>query len=545
MSRFILPGDLRNAPRDPFTIGAAIVTALSSATGVVLAAEAFILASTIVGTVAVGGLIAGAQFALSKTLSDKGTSGFGAGGVPVAGINAPEVRGSVRQSDPSQRIIYGQGEFGGAVSFLDDSKPPNLYLQLLMSARKISALNYLKIGANLVPFREFGMNQILEPIGPETADDPDYEGGLRMSFRPGDYDQTVDQLLADAFPNLTADGNFRQRAIASAMYEFDYGANRDEFEERWGLVSVPNPLLGVDGAPVYDPRDAAQRYPTDWNDIDDVLDAMATWQFRREAALVQGDWLGYPDGINLRPDRIRWDEIAKAADFDGESVSDKSGTVRMRHPIDGIVLLNQKPRTVMEAMLTANRGFVVQSRGRGWVASCRPRKPRFTLTDKDLAGGFRFRNEKGKRDVINQITARIPSEDRENKDIDIPVLKRPDYEAQDGELLAQTVRLPYTREHSTAQRLAFQYVEESRLPRALSVRVPIRRGLGIEIGDVGTIDSRIYPRMNAEYTVEEIGFLQDFSAMVLNLVEYDSTIARRWNPQEHEQDFTPPDLDVS
>src|SRR5262249_47393812 len=151
---------------------------------------------------------------------------------------------------------------------------------------------------------------------------------------------------------------------------------------------------------------------------------------------VQADWLGWPGGVNFPPDRIDWDRIAESASFDEIPVTNKDGTVRKRHAIDGVVTLDQSPRTVMEALLTANRGFCVQHQGRGFILSSQPRTPTFTITEADMVGDFEFRDDKPTRDLVNRVTTKFSANDREYQDTDGPVLDRPDLQELDGQILA-------------------------------------------------------------------------------------------------------------
>lgn len=536
------------AVRDPISIGISIAAAFTGATGVFVPATILGLSTfNIIGTVAIGGLLAGAQFAVNRlSAATPGTFGDTVG----LGVNAPEVRGNTQQSVPAQRIIYGRTRAGGAVFFLNTDKPPYLYLGLLLSARKVNSIKSLQIGDNAITFPTLVNNVGTDPL---QIDGQTYVSGgssrLKVCFREGSPSQPVDALLAAGFPSL--DTNFRQRGIATATFRFEYGADEDDFSSMWGRVAVPNPLIDLEGTPVYDPRDPSQRYPSDWRDKADVADAMSTWQYRRSgvdvgrtAALVQADWLGFPSGVAYPPDQIRWDEIAAAANYDEELVGNLDGTFSHRHQIDGVVQLNQKPRDVMEAMLTANRGFIVQSKGRGWVESSKPKEPVLTINDSMLLRGFEFRDDKAKVDTVNTVRTRFTSPDREYQEVDGPTLIDEDALEADGEELAISISLPFTSDYRAAERLAKQYKEEARLPRALTCVIRLK-GLGLKAGDVVLVASSIYTRMNGTYKIQTIGFLDDFSGLSLSLVETDEDIPRNWVAANDEVPFTLPAVGAS
>lgn len=512
--------------RDPLSVGIAVLSAAEAISGVAIGFEA----AATVGSIVIGGAVLGANFALNSMLAQKPNNGdFG------GGINAPEVRGNIRQSAPAQRIIYGQTRVGGAVFFLNTDTPPYLYLGLLLSVRRISRILGLRIGENGIAFSSLSNNTIAQP---NPFDGQYYISGgtsrLLCCFRDGSTSQPIDTLLHTYFPSL--DTSFRQRGIATATFRFTYGADRNDFERMWGQVSVPSPLVNVQGAAVYDPRDATQS-----------VDDETTWRYSNNAALVQADWLRQSYGVNFPADRIDWDRIATAADYDDELVGNADGTMSKRHTINGVVTLDQKPRTVMESLLTANRGFVVQSRGRGWVASSTPREATATIHDAIIIGGFELRDDKAKRDTVNTVRTRFGASDREYQEIDGPVLQRDDLITNDEEQLDITVRLPFTTDYRAAQRLAKQYLDESRLPRALTCLVKITsKTLKIEIGDCVNVDfAAPFTRANTTYTVEDYAILADFSGIQLSLTEYDASIASDWTPAEDEQPFTLPALTLS
>lgn len=518
--------------QDPVSIGIALITGFEAVTG---AAVGFTAAS-LVGSIAIGATVLGANYALAAINKPKTGSGIGA----ATAINSPEARGNIQQSAPIQQWAYGEVRKGGAVFFLDDSKPPFLHLGLLLSGRQISGIRGIHIGINDIALPSFAFDL---PLIPLDVDGQVYiKGGnsrLVMAFGAGRDDQALDPILANDFTSL--DTSFRQRGIARAMFRFQFGDDTEDFQKMWGQgVSIPSPLIDLAGMPLYDPRDPSQRYPLDWRDAEDVADAMATWKYERDAkrvgrtaALAQADWLGHPDAVNYPVNRIRWDEIARAADFDEER----------GHYIDGVVSLDQSPRTVMEAMLTANRGFMVQDRGYGWTSSSQPRDPVITIDDNMLMGGFEFQCDRAKADLVNEVRNRFSAAEREYQDVDGPVLTREDLIDVDGETFAKTVRLPFTSSSDAVQILSNQYLDEARLPRSLTCTIKVKAiGDDVGPGKIARVDSRIYPQMNGDYSIESLGMLDDFSGLPISLREYDRDISVKNYPL---QPFTLPDLTVS
>lgn len=534
---------LHAAPRDPFSIGALIVTSASAAAGVgvALGSAAFIASSWVVGSVVVGAALYGANYALNSALGKTVPKSGGIGSeVSPALINTPEARGTIREVAAPRRRIYGRMQVGGVWSFYDDHTPPYQYLQLVLCHHRITAVRAVVINKNRISFQGGNsFNTILDPIGVAGQD---YVGNLKACFRQGLEDQAIDPLLAADFPASGSDvvfdeeGNvtnlpasFRQRGAATASFKANFGTTREQFEARWGQVAFINPLVEVDGAAVYDPRDPLQ-------DVDDE----STWKFSRTAALIQADWQRQPYGGRQPSDRIRWDEVADAANYDEEIVHDKNGEPRPRHLIDGLILLNQNPRHVTEAMLTANRAFIVQSRGRiGWV-SARPRDPVLTLTEKDILGGFEFRMGQRKQDTFNRAHTRFTPPEKDYAEDDGPLLDREEEREEEdgGEILETSVRTPFTVDHRAVQWLGQQFIDESRLPKSLDIpRIAFKpRFLRRRIGDVIRVQHARYPEINGIYQIRQDGIASDFSSLSWSLRQYDKSISAQSRASQ-EQDF--------
>ncbi len=522
----LLIGGVLPAAADPVSIGAGI------------AAIAGFLSAPIIGTITVGGILASVAISVGISLvasllmpkpSGQGALGnsFGDGG-----INAPEVRYTERQSIPNKRVILGEAFVGGAL-FFEQVKAPYLYLGLLLNHGEIDSVQKIFIGANQLSFSAISEGAALTPLG--VADQPSYSTRLQVSLGYGGAAQTIDPILAADFSSLAS--TFRQRGIARAVFRYHYGADQTEFIELWGQVSRPNAYLLVRGVVVYDPRDPTQ-------DLDDE----STWAWSNNASLVQAYYLTRDWGGRIATDKIDWDKVAEAADYDDELVGCADGTFIKRFTIDGVATLNQKPFDVMTALLTANRGQVLSSRGMTWVSSSKPRTPVAAIYDSILAGGIEYRAAKPKRDLVNKLQVRFVASEQDYQTVDGPILDRTDLQADDGEVLTATLDLPFTLDHRRAQRLQKAFLDTSRLGRTITCKVDIA-WLAVcaedPIGNAVTFASDLFSQANGTYLVQSLAFADNFSTIELALTEYDSSIESDWNPSTDEQAFTLADLDVS
>lgn len=532
------------APREPIS-GLIGLTALLEGTGLFAATAATgITAGAFGGALITGAILVGAQFALAKTVPKVG----GLDSVGPADINTPDARGSVRQSAAPQRRIYGRMVVGGAWLFYDDATAQYQYLMLGLARGRIHAVRSVIINDKTITFSGgTPFNTILDPI---AVDGQDYVGNLQACFRQGLSPQAIDPLLTAHFPpsgsEIVFDSSgknvvnlpttFVQNGIATASFRAKFGSTQADFDGRWGHVAFIDPLVEVDGHPLFDPRDPSQN-----------IDDESTYKFYyegkepgRNPSLIQCNWLTQPFGGRLRTDQIRIDELAIAADYDDSIVTDIDGNPRIRHQADGLILLNDNPRHVTEAMLTANRAWIVNSRGRvGWVPSV-PLDPVITLTESDLRGGFDFRDSAPKSDTFNRIRTRHPEPTKNFAEDDGPILDRTDLQGDDGELLDTTVRTPFTTDQRAVQWLSQQFLEDSRTGKALDIpSLPITpRILKRKIGDIVRVQMRSrYTEINEIYQLRKDGLTPDGSGIFWSLRQYDKTISSK-DRSVDQQDFT-------
>lgn len=497
----------------PLVIGAAAVN------------SAFFIGSVIAGAAGVA-LNIGLAYGASRLLAPGG--GANAGNP----INSPGVRGTIKQASAPQRIVFGRNKIGGIV-YLYEVIPPKLYLGIIYSSMPIRNWGAITVEEQEVVFSRSG--SIWTPIAPPFL--VGSNNRIRVAFQEGTLDQPVNPLAAVARPDLGAD--FRLPGLANAVWEFDYGADFDEFQALWGQVQIPNPLVEtVNGVPIYDPRKPLQRWPDDWRDAEDVADAIDTWQPTRNAALIQAFWRAAPFGLQAGYDGTDWDRVAKAANFDDQPIGTADGEFIPRGTIDGVVTLDQQPNSVMDSMLTANRGFQVRKAGKGWIEPAMPKEPIFTITDSHIVGAIQFRRDRAKRDRITKVSSLFVSPDRQFTEVETPAYLRPDLIDDDGEELERKIRLPFTGRHQNAQRLQKEILDESLLERSLSLAVSMKC-FGLREGDVVRVASVKYPHIDGIYQIEEWGLAENRAALSLTMGEFDKTIPVRWTPAD-EQEF--PDL---
>jgi len=283
---------------------------------------------------------------------------------------------------------------------------------------------------------------------------------------------------------------------------------------------------------VHDPRLAS-------SDPDDET----TWSYSNNAALVQADWLRQPYGGKKDQTQLRWDEIARAADYDDELVSIADGGFQKRYTIDGLIDLSQDPNTIAEQLMTANRGFVATDQGRMWVTSSPPLDPIATLKDEDCRGGLVYVETQKRDAILNTVRTRFVAPDREYNIADGPVRDDSALLASDGEVLDVTLGLFFTTTHQRAQRIAELQLRQSRLQKRITTALPTRRAMGMRPGQVVNFESTLVPRASGIYRIEAIGYSDDYTTRPVTLTQYDSTLAGLWTPTD-EKPFVLVDIEA-
>lgn len=478
------------------------------------------------------GISAAAAAIQRASLKDRGALAYG--------LASDDLRLNTRQEVPPQRWIYGDVVVGGPL-FFEESIGSQYYQGFLLGEGPISAVEDIRNSHERIPVPPIVFGQIVLPNNSRIGG-PNYVGRLEFCVRQGTLGQAIDPILDVDFPNLP-NSSFRQRGVATLVAKSQYGGSVENNEILWGSSRRPNYSLRVKGVPVYDPRDGTQTLPADPNDAAQLEAARLTWKWSNTAALVQADYLWRENGGRIPLSQMDWHKIAMSAEYDDQTIRTADGRDIRRHTIDGVVNSGQSPVQILQSMLTANRGFVVRSRGRVWVQSSQPVEPIVTLTDAMIVGGLEIRRSQPKRNLLNRVRCRFIDPRQQWTQVDGPVRDRSDLRTADGDLYEATVDLPYTSEHPRAQRLQKLYLDESRLGRQI-------RGVfgtelvGLEAGDAVRVELETFAFINGIYRVDSVALSEDRMSVEVTATEYSADIEKSWTAAD-EQPYTLPDIDLT
>ena len=508
----------RDVRADPISIGIGLQGLFGSTLFFTSTAATYAFSAVVSGALAVG-----LSYASSALMGKQGGRGRTQG-------NSPEVRYTTRQSIPPKRKAYGEVHCGGAL-FFERVSPPFLVQGFLVHEGEIDGFEDIYIGTNKVSFAGgIVPNTILTPIAVQGQ--PDYAGHLRVSVRLGADDQAHDPLLRNRFGSGIIPNAYRQRGIATVVLEYRHPGNDfDAFQALWGNGRQPNPLFVIRSRRVYDPRDPTQRE----NDP-------STWTYSNNAALCQTDYVRAEHGGRISSDRIHWERVRRAADYDDTPMGTIEGPALKKHTCDGMYTLSQSPSDVMGDLLTANRGTYIQEGGKVWPESSAPKTRVLTITDDILVGGLQFQPFKNRRELVNIVEPRFVAQEIAYETVAGPEWRDEDLLAAHGEPHRATLNLPFTLDHRRCQRLAKLFGLDAQLEASLGIQVDLlalARAKGPLTGGVVTVQSKLFPQANGDYEVRTLGFTEAFSAIELACVAYDGSIESSYDPAVDEKPFDP------
>lgn len=479
----------------------------------VIAGAAAIAGTTIFGTVTIGSLVTtlafgAGSFLLNKAFAPKPQSG---------GFIDQGHKILARQAVPTQRFILGRALVSGPLFFLE-KKPPYLYYGIILASHEIDGVDEIRMG-----------NTRIFVDGDGNATSPPYKDGsdtfFQVSIRNGTDDQAIDPILSADFPELAAKAaTWRQRGHATAVCKMDYGNSTSQHEEIWGNEQ-PNPLFLVRGAKVYDPRKTSHNV----NNKD-------TWEFSDNSSLCQAYYLTHSKGARVNWNDIDQSDLAIAADADDEFVALKDGTTEKRYTCNGVVDLKDKPIDIVNNLLTSNFGKLIWHNGKYRFISGTPRSAVWSLNDGDLRGAVEARYEQTRSGTANIVQTVFASSEREYQNANGPELRNETYIAQDGEEHSIQVELPFTDNHTRAQRIGKIAMEASRFGKQLKRKESIDNIL-MSASDIINVESESIPNINTTFEVSTIKLSEDGTEIEIDLEEYSDSIFA-WDAQTDEQDFT-------
>ncbi|WP_170334972.1 phage head spike fiber domain-containing protein [Ruegeria arenilitoris] len=354
-----------------------------------------------------------------------------------------------RQPVAPREIVYGQSRKGGTVVFMHTTPghwhkaPPNAVLEMIIV---LAGHQVRKIG-NI-----YFDGELVIPEGQDRAIGRFNERAycIRRLGTPGQT--AIPDLLAKLKGWWTDLHRFTGCAYIYVSLSYDPHVYPN---------GIPNITCDIEGKDdIYDPR-TQQRGYTD-NAALCVADYMSLTHYGIGAGI------GAEDGISTA-------SLIAAANVCYETVQEVGGGTDVRYRCNGVLTLDQSPKTNIEAMLTAMAGQVAWQAGQWHIYAGAYRIPTRTFGPDDFSGNIQLQTRVTREENFNGVRGQFISPINHWQPDDFPAYQSATYVAEDGGEASWTdISLPFTISAAAAQRLAKIHLERQRRQQTVSVPGKLR-----------------------------------------------------------------------
>ena len=431
------------APRDPVTVGAAILGGAGST------AIAFgITAQAIVGYIAVSAITS----VVLKALAPKQAGG---------GANSAGILANVMDPIAPHEYVYGKVRKGGVRTYIEATGSANKFLHmiLVLAGHEVEAIDDIYINDEIVTLDGSGI-----------VTDAKWKSKIRVKKHLGNQTTADADLIAES---SQINSNFIGRGIAYLYIRLEY--DQDVFAN-----GIPMFTAGIRGRKVYDPRTSTTGYSSN-------------------ASLAVRDYLTADFGLN---DSAMDDlSFAASANVSDEAIPLAVGGTEARYEVNGIVTADMSPRQVMERMMTTCGGTLFWGQGAWQLHVAYYTAPVTTLTLDDLRSGISLDTRASARDNFNRVTGTFIDASAGYISVDYPALESPTFLAEDyGVQNTLDLQLPMTTSGASAQRLAKLIMFRAREQMTLSADFGMA-AFGVQVGDIVAFTNERYGWTAKEFEV--------------------------------------------
>lgn len=370
-----------------------------------------------------------------------------------------------------RRVIFGRCRVAGTLVFAHVGGAQNeyLYLVVALAGHQVSEID------NAVYFNdELTVLEGDHPVGVGP-------GEVRIWRHWGTADQEADSNMVAELPGIWTEAH-RLRGIAHLTIRLKYDQKRFP-------SGIPNITTIANGAIVYDPRDQQNK----WSDNP----ALCIRYYLTEPTL----------GMAVAASEIDEPSFIAAANVCDELVPLAGGGTEKRYTLNGCFDLNALPSTILDRMVGAMAGFVVNSGGKWYCHAGAHQEPTGApLTESDLRGPINVQTKSSMRDTANRVRGTYVSALDKYQPVDFPPVTNSTYlEEDNGVEVWRDLELPFTTSGSMAQRLA--KIELERTRQDLVVEVPCKlTALRFRAGSTIPVNNSRFGWVAKQFIVTDLKF---------------------------------------
>ncbi len=479
--------DWDRVPRDPVTVGAAILQAVAPAFVAGLSGAAAIGLAYAVGYIAITAVTSWALKALTPKPD------FGA--LDSSGILVNRIAGIAPQD-----FIYGEVRKGGVVTFYEATGDENIYLHqiICLAGHEVNSIGDIYIDDQVATFS----GDFVTTAG-SGSDQVNWDSKIRIKK----YDGSQTTADSDLVSETSATSSFKGLGIAYLYVRYEY--DQDVF-----VNGLPTVTAVLQGKKVYDPRTSSTSYSSN-------------------AALCIRDFLTSSYGLtDSAIDDVSFSAAANECD---ENVTLDGGGTEKRYALNGIVQANRSVGDVLGDMVTACAGTLFWGSGYWKLKAGAYSSPVKTLTLDDLRSPIALDTRITMRDNFNTVRGTFVDASQGWISADYPEVTGAAFVTEDnGEQALLDLQLPFTTSSATAQRLAKLTLFRGREQMTFSADFSLD-ALDVEVGDIIGVTNARYGFNAKEFEVVGWKFSsnQDAGDLRVNLtLRETSAAAFNWNAEE-------------
>ena len=479
--------DWDRVPRDPVTVGAAILQAVAPAFVAGLSGAAAIGLAYAVGYIAITAVTSWALKALTPKPD------FGA--LDSSGILVNRIAGIAPQD-----FIYGEVRKGGVVTCYEATGDENIYLHqiICLAGHELNSIGNIYIDDQVATFS----GNFVTTAG-SGSEQVNWDSKIRIKK----YDGSQTTADSDLVSETSATSSFKGLGIAYLYVRYEY--DQDVF-----VNGLPTVTAVLQGKKVYDPRTSSTGYSSN-------------------AALCIRDFLTSSYGLtDSAIDDVSFSAAANECD---ENVTLDGGGTEKRYALNGIVQANRSVGDVLGDMVTACAGTLFWGSGYWKLKAGAYSSPVKTLTLDDLRSPIALDTRITMRDNFNTVRGTFVDASQGWISADYPEVTGAAFVTEDnGEQALLDLQLPFTTSSATSQRLAKLTLFRGREQMTFSADFSLD-ALDVEVGDIIGITNARYGFNAKEFEVVGWKFSsnQDAGDLRVNLtLRETSAAAFNWNAEE-------------
>ena len=475
------------APRDPVTIGAAIIgSAATAATTVTVLGASFALGAYAVGFIATTLVTSWAV----KALSPKAASMS-----PADTMNSQGTLVNARSAAAPHDYVYGTVRKGGTITYLEATGASNKYLHMILTlaGHEVNAIGDIYID-----------DQIATIDGSGYVTSQSWASKIRIIKYTGNQTTAPALLLAESAQiNSTFVGN--GLAYLYIRLEFD----QDVFPN-----GIPLFTAMVQGKKVYDPRTSSTA-------------------FSANAALCVRDYITSSSGLGDAS--VNDTTFSASANVCDENITLAVGGTEKRYSMNGVINAEQTPNDILQQMMTCCAGTTFWGQGEWQLKVGYYTPPVKTFTLDDLRGPISLQTRQSMGSIFNSVIGTFNDAAQSYITVDYPKLTSATFLAEDNNVDSPIdLALPFTTSAASAQRISKLTLFRGREQMTLSAEFGMA-GFEVQVGDIVAFTNDRYGWTAKEFEVIGWRFYanQDAGDLRVNLeLRETSEAAFDWTAEE-------------